>query len=53
MLEFQEDLKKIKCLKPLLNWANLVMQLWGNKISQEESLELSIREMIRNLSVKN
>jgi len=33
MLEAQEELHKIRYLKPLLNWAHLVNQIWGNKIS--------------------
>lgn len=53
MLEAHEDLQKIRYLKPLLNWAHLVNQIWGNKISQEDSLENSIKEMIMKLANDN
>jgi hypothetical protein len=32
-------------------WANIVLQMWGNKIKYEDSLEKSIREMIDSLSI--
>lgn len=42
----------MKCLKPLLSWAKLVLQLWGNKITFEDSL-LSFKDMFKKLTSAN
>ena len=50
MVQFRSKLKLIKCLKPLLSWANLCLQLWSNKFTYEESLIMTIKDAINKSS---
>jgi hypothetical protein len=46
MLKFNEQLQKIRQLKHLIKWTNLVNQVWGNKITKEDAISMSIQEKI-------